>query len=106
LGDGGHNIDKGFVTLLFQIFDQLLGFFVEDVDEVLEDVEVESWGQNFSPRLPLGTFTRQQPGAQPGVQEVVQETLGVLFGVCQNHLQSNLHFASPVEESYLDVFRV
>jgi hypothetical protein len=51
----GVDTNKGSVALRFENFDEFVSFFVEDTDELLKSVEVETWGQDSSPGHPFSS---------------------------------------------------
>jgi hypothetical protein len=56
LSDVGVDTNKGSVALRFENFDEFVSFFVEDTDELLKSVEVETWGQDSSPGHPFSSI--------------------------------------------------
>jgi hypothetical protein len=52
----GVDTNKGSVALRFENFDEFVSFFVEDTDELLKSVEVETWGQDSSPGHPFSSI--------------------------------------------------
>ena len=71
VGDQGEYIKLSPSTPWLQDLTQLLTVTVHHLKEILENPEVEGWGQKFPPGVPLLPGACQQASTKPGHQELL-----------------------------------